>query len=76
MSTSTAFRFDETIGERKYRILVSQVRAGTWRAQVVTAYGGPTAVMPFYGSTPDLAKTELTAWLTRVHKSARAAAAS
>jgi hypothetical protein len=74
MATTMAFRFDETIDDRKYRILVSQVRKDTWRAQVVTAYGGPTAVMPFYGSTPDLARTELTSWLTRVHKSARSTA--
>jgi hypothetical protein len=34
----------------------------------MTIYGGPTALMPFYGTTPELAASELTAYLTRVNR--------
>jgi hypothetical protein len=36
----------------------------------MTAYGGPTALMPFYGTTPETAASELTAYLARVTRSA------
>ena len=64
-----ALSFQQQINGREYRIVVSPVGSGRWRAQVVTAYGGPTALMPFYGSTPDAACEGLSAWLARVNKS-------
>jgi hypothetical protein len=68
--TSRALRFKEQINGRDYRIEVAPVGAHRWRAQVITAYGGPTALMPFYGTTPELAASELTAYLARVHRKA------
>jgi len=65
---SRPLRFKEQINGREYRIEVAPVPTGRWRAQVVTAYGGPTALMPFYGTTPELAASSLTAWLTRVNR--------
>lgn len=43
-----------------------------WRAHVVRVPGVPTAMMPFYGRTPDEAAQSLSDWLTRAY--ARAAA--
>ena len=48
--------------------------ARRWRAQVLSAYGGPTALMPFYDDTPDDAVTRLSDWLSRVHRSAKTSA--
>jgi hypothetical protein len=57
------------INGRVYRIEVG--RSGhQWRARVVNAHGGPTALMPFYGQTADEAAQALTRWLSRVHKHA------
>jgi hypothetical protein len=58
-------RFVETINGREYRIEVLPIAASRWRAQVLTAYGGPSALMPFYGSTPESAAGKLSAWLAR-----------
>jgi hypothetical protein len=66
--TSRVLRFKEQINGREYRIEVAAVGAQRWRAQVMTAHGGPTALMPFYGTTPELAASELTAYLTRVNR--------
>jgi hypothetical protein len=63
-----AVRFHERINGREYRIDVAQVDASRWRAHVVTAHGGPRALMPFYGPTPEKAAGELSAWLTRAHR--------
>lgn len=61
---------DVTIsGERVYRIQVSPVGTNEWRAQVLARHGGPTALMPFYGPTPDAAAERLEAWLVRAHRS-------
>jgi hypothetical protein len=38
--------------------------------------GMPTAMMPFYGQTPDEAATQLTRWLTLAHGRCAAAAAA
>jgi hypothetical protein len=65
---SRPLRFKEEINGREYRIEVASVPPGRWRAQVVTPYGGPTALMPFYGTTPELAASSLTAWLARVNR--------
>ena len=60
-------RFEESIGGRVYLIEVSSVSAGRWRAQIVRLPGVPTAMMPFYGPTPDEAARQLSLWLTRAH---------
>jgi hypothetical protein len=72
--TSRVLRFKEQINGREYRIEVAAVGAHRWRAQVMTAHGGPTALMPFYGTTPELAASELTAYLARVNRSTTARA--
>jgi hypothetical protein len=60
--------FQQDIHGREYRIEVSAVANGRWRAEVVTQYGGPTALMPFYGASPDAAREGLTTWLSRAHR--------
>lgn len=65
--------FQQQINGREYRIEVSPVHNGRWRAEVVTQYGGPTALMPFYGTSPDAARDGLTSWLARIHRPADAA---
>lgn len=65
---SRPVRIKEQINGREYRIEISPVSADKWRAQVLSAHGGPTALMPFYGTTPELAASSLTAWLARVHR--------
>ena len=60
-------RFQETIGGRPYKIVVTDV--GTrWRAQLQRQPGIPAAMMPFYGQTPDEAARQLTDWLTQAHQ--------
>ena len=70
---STTQRFDQTIGGRVYHIEVSAVGRDRWRAQIVRAPGVPTAMMPFYGTTPDQAAGHLGAWLELAHRTARPA---
>jgi len=60
-------RFEETIGGRAYLIEVMPV-SDRWRAQLLRAPGLPTAMMPFYGQTPDEAARQLTDWLTLAHR--------
>jgi hypothetical protein len=67
--TTTAHRFVQQINGRDYRIEVIQLAAHRWRAQVLNAYGGPTALMPFYDATPDEALQRLADWLARAHRS-------
>ena len=45
-------RFEETICGRAYQIEVTAV-SNRWRAQLRRLPGMPTAMMPFYGQTPD-----------------------
>lgn len=71
MSTAV-HRFQESIAGRAYLIEVACVDLDRWRAYIVKAPGVPTALMPFYGHTPDEAAGQLRTWLTRAH--ARAAA--
>ncbi len=68
--TVIVHRFDETIGGRAYQIEVSSVSQDRWRAQIVRLPGVPTALMPFYGTTPDEAARLLSEWLTRAHAAA------
>jgi hypothetical protein len=55
-------RFDEIIGGRAYQIEVTLV-SNRWRAQLRRRPGVPTAMMPFYGQTPDEAARQLAQWL-------------
>ena len=64
-------RFEETISGRSYLIEVAAVTKDRWRAYIVRLPGVPTALMPFYGTTPADAAHQLCEWLTRAH--ARAA---
>lgn len=69
-------RFDKTIGGLAYQIDVTPVSSNRWRAQLRLPPGRQTAMMPFYGTTPDEAATHLTDWLTLAHRRRLAAAAS
>jgi hypothetical protein len=66
----TIYRFEETINGREYRIEVSAVSTGQWRAQLMRVPGGSCALMPFYGTTPEEAARQLTEWLGRAHRAA------
>jgi len=69
-------RFEESIGGRPYLIEVASVSQDRWRAYIVRLPGMPTALMPFYGSTPSEAAQLLSEWLTRAHARAADAAGS
>jgi hypothetical protein len=60
-------RFVESIGGRSYLFEVASVAADRWRACLSKAPGVPTALMPFYGPTPDEAAEQLRQWLIRAH---------
>jgi hypothetical protein len=64
---TSVHRFQESVAGRSYLIEVSPVSANRWRAYIVRVPGVPTALMPFYGVTPDEAAGQLVAWLTRAH---------
>jgi hypothetical protein len=67
-TVSTAVhRFEELIGGHPYLIEVAAVASDRWRACIVRIPGVPTALMPFYGPTPDEAAGRLRQWLTRAH---------
>lgn len=59
--------FEEAINGRVYRIEVSHVGPGRWRAQITRTPGGSAALMPFYGETPDAAAAQLSRWLSLAH---------
>lgn len=61
-------RVTQQINGREYRIEVSPLGTGKWRAQVMTRHGGPSALMPFYGATPESAVGCLSEWLARAHR--------
>lgn len=67
-------RFEEIIGGRTYHIEVTPV-GNRWRAQMRRIPGMPTALMPFYGSTPAEAALQLSRWLTLANRRTLAAAA-
>jgi hypothetical protein len=67
-------RFEETIGGRAYEIEVMPVN-DRWRAQLRRGPGMPTAMMPFYGQTPDEAAGQLANWLKLAHRRVQAASA-
>jgi hypothetical protein len=58
-------RFVHVIHGREYTIEVLAVARDRWRAQIVRAPGGATALMPFYGATPEAAAERLAGWLGR-----------
>jgi hypothetical protein len=62
----TVHRFEEDIAGRPYHIEVRAV-GNRWRAQLRRQAGMPTALMPFYGSTPEEAAAQLTRWLVLAH---------
>jgi hypothetical protein len=68
----TVHRFHETIGGRAHLIEVTPV-SNRWRAQLARTPGLPTAMMPFYGATPDEAARHLAKWLTLAHGRAHGA---
>jgi hypothetical protein len=61
-------RFEESIAGRPYLIEVALVSPERWRADIVRIPGVPTALMPFYGRTPQEAARHLMAWLTRAYE--------
>jgi hypothetical protein len=67
---SVVHRFQESIAGQPYLIEVSSVAVDRWRAYIVRIPGVPTALMPFYGPTPDEAAGLLREWLTRAHERA------
>ena len=68
--TNAVHRFAESIAGRDYLIEVKAVSQDRWRAYIVRIPGVPTALMPFYGSTPAEAAHLLCDWLTRAHQRA------
>ncbi|HVB38054.1 MAG TPA: hypothetical protein VND92_05920 [Vicinamibacterales bacterium] len=71
MNTSV-HRFNESIGGRDYLIEATLVADDRWRAYLVRIPGVPTALMPFYGPTPEEAARQLCDWLTRAHRASGA----
>lgn len=67
-------RFEELIAGHPYLIEVAEVTKDRWRAYIVRIPGVPTALMPFYGSTPHEAACQLRQWLARAHERASAGA--
>ncbi len=66
-----ALRYSETINGRSYVIEVLPVGENRWRADVARTAGGTTALMPFYGRTPDEAAQHLAGWLARASRAAK-----
>lgn len=67
-TSPTLVRFEDTINGRAVLIEVSSVGRDRWRAQVARVPGGRTALMPFYGTTPEEAAEHLSGWLTRASR--------
>jgi hypothetical protein len=63
-------RYEEQIAGRTYLIEVRPLTSTRWRAQIARLPGMPTALMPFYGSTPEEAAKELSRWLSLVYNGA------
>jgi hypothetical protein len=63
----TVHLFEENIGGRPYHIEVMPV-SNRWRAQLARKPGMPTAMMPFYGQTPEEAARQLAEWLSLAHR--------
>lgn len=65
--TVNVHRYEENIAGRTYFIEVRPITDSRWRAQIARRPGMPTALMPFYGPTPEEAARELSRWLTLVY---------
>ena len=74
MGAMAVRRFEEHIGGLVYQIEAAEIREKRWRAQIVRIPGVPTALMPFYGATPDEAAENLRSWLARAHRATNGAA--
>ena len=61
-------RFERIIAGQCYLIEATLVAEKRWRAAIVRIPDVPTAMMPFYGETPDEAATLLSDWLDRAHQ--------
>lgn len=59
----TVHHYEQEIAGRTYHIEVSAISEERWRAKLARRPGMPTALMPFYGPTPEGAARELTNWL-------------
>jgi IS1 family transposase len=68
--STAVHRFHESIAGHPYLIEVMAVSKDRWRAYIVRIPGLPTALMPFYGPTPDEAAGRLRHWLARAHERA------
>ena len=64
-------RYKEFIAGRTYHIEVRPISDDRWRAQIARLPGMPTALMPFYGQTPDEAAQELSRWLSLVYNGSK-----
>ena len=62
-------RFERAFADRRYVIEATLVDPDRWRAYLVGAPGGPSALMPFYGETPEQAVERLADWLALAHRS-------
>lgn len=62
--------FNETIQGRSYVIEVQAVGRDRWRAGLASR-GRTTALMPFYGTTPNEAARHLAGWLARANGPAK-----
>ena len=67
--TVSAQRFERAIADRRYVIETTLVGPDRWRAYLVGVSGGPSALMPFYGETPEQAAERLADWLALAHRS-------
>jgi hypothetical protein len=65
----SAIRINKTINGRPYVIEVLPVGRNRFRAQLARR-GATTALMPFYGASPDEAAGLLEGWLTRALRAA------
>ena len=64
-----AQRFERAVNDRRYVIEATLVDPDRWRAYLVGVPGGPSALMPFYGETPEQAVECLIDWLALAHRS-------
>jgi hypothetical protein len=59
---------ERIVAGRTYVIEVTWLAERRWRAHIARIPGVPTAMMPFYGETPDEAATHLIDWLDRAYQ--------
>jgi len=64
--TLSVHHFEQEIAGRTYRVEVVP-SSNRWRARLRRGPGVPTAMMPFYGETPEEAANQLLRWLSLAH---------